>query len=289
MSLRILLADESTSIKKAFQLALSDLGADIKSVPSGLDVLTVAIDYQPTVIFADILLTKKSGYEICREIKENPKTKHIPVVLMWSQFMEFNQALAEKAGFDDRLEKPFDTETLRKIILRFYNEAETHPLKNKLIIPEVYDADEDFQPVQLKSNFYNTDEHNSSSTPSAFNFGLGSEPEPHRNTPDVYLETESYGDFEEVVLVKSQNKNDPQQKIIPNISQNISQTISSNISQGLSHGLTQNQNSQLNENLIREEVRVMTEKICWQIIPDMAEKIIKEEIQKLMNNIEKTL
>jgi hypothetical protein len=40
---------------------------------------------------------------------------------------------------------------------------------------------------------------------------------------------------------------------------------------------------------VREEVRVMTEKICWQIIPDMAEKIIRAEIEKLLKNIEKSI
>ena len=102
MPLRILLADESTTIKKAFSLALSDLGAEIKSVPSGLDVMTVAIDFRPQLIFADVLLTKKSGYEVCREITASIETKHIPVILMWSNFMEFNTSLATQAGYADK-------------------------------------------------------------------------------------------------------------------------------------------------------------------------------------------
>jgi two-component system cell cycle response regulator len=50
MALRVLLADESSTIKKAIQMALSDLGVDVKSVPSGLDVLTVSRTFQPDIV-----------------------------------------------------------------------------------------------------------------------------------------------------------------------------------------------------------------------------------------------
>ena len=59
MALRVLLADESSTIKKAIQMALAEFAVDVKSVPSGLDVLAVAHTYQPDVVLADVLLTKK--------------------------------------------------------------------------------------------------------------------------------------------------------------------------------------------------------------------------------------
>ena len=43
------------------------------------------------------------------------------------------------------------------------------------------------------------------------------------------------------------------------------------------------------EQLMREEVRLMAEKICWQIIPDITEKIVREEITKLLSNIDKSV
>ena len=298
MSLRILLADESTTIKKAFQLALADLGAEIKSVPSGLDVLAVALDFNPTLIFADILLTKKSGYEICREIKEHAKTKHVPVILMWSQFMEFNQNLAEKAQFNDRLEKPFDTEMLRKVVLNYYQKAASHPLKNYIEFPDLSDVEEDFEPVQLEhlepQNKINSTIISEKLTSIA-------------KDSTIYLETESYGDFEEVVLVKPPQQRSSLRQTNPDLQTRsqgealqirISQAVETNILDSAKTNLIgsstgspahQKTNQMVHENLIREEVRIMTEKICWQIIPDLAEKIIREELEKLMTSIEKSI
>jgi two-component system, cell cycle response regulator len=116
MSLRVLLADESASIRKVFQMALQDFGAEIKSVPNGLDVVEVAETYQPHIIFADILLQKKNGYEVCQEIRQHPQLSALPVVLMWSSFMELDHKKYKAAGAQGELEKPFDVENMRQLI-----------------------------------------------------------------------------------------------------------------------------------------------------------------------------
>lgn len=316
MPLRILLADESTTIKKAFQLALSDLGAEIKSVPSGLDVMTVAIDFRPQLIFADVLLTKKSGYEVCREITASIETKHIPVILMWSNFMEFNSTLATQAGYADKLEKPFDTAALRKLVTKYYKETETHPLKGLLDFPAIPEFTEDntiddqYEQVQLQNTSF---ENNQSFAPNSImnKPGYGG----NKNTDTtIHIETESHGDFEEVVLVQSNAKrSEDQYKIssqiknylesspaaLNKIEKHVQDEVAHQLNRQNSHQMSQpsqtsapRQNAPVNrfdENLVREEVRAMTEKICWQIIPDMAEKIIRAEIEKLLKNIEKSI
>lgn len=265
MSLRILLADESSTIKKAFQLALSDLGAEIKNVPSGLDVLNVALEFQPHLVFADVLLTKKSGYEVCKELTQNPQTKHIPVVLMWSNFMEFNMTQASEAGYSDKLEKPFDSESLRSIVKKYHTESNHHPLAQMIEVPVLKEVlpeiEEEFRPVQLKNSHLN-------------------ENPPPLNNP-IHIETESYGDFEEVVLVKNNLKQD-------DLTEQVQLKIQNYLEKS-PVGINKKSTNQYEENLVREEVRAMTEKICWQIIPELAEKIIREEIEKLMKNIEKSI
>lgn len=117
MALRVLLADESVTIKKVIQLALQDFAVEVKAVPVGLDVLEVSKSFQPDLIFADILLQKRSGYEVCRDLKKDQATAAIPVVLMWSSFMELDQKQLESCAADGRLEKPFEVEALRKLVL----------------------------------------------------------------------------------------------------------------------------------------------------------------------------
>ena len=59
MALRVLLADESSTIKKVFQLALQDFAVEVRPVNIGVDVAMVAKNFKPDIIFADVMLQKK--------------------------------------------------------------------------------------------------------------------------------------------------------------------------------------------------------------------------------------
>lgn len=116
MALRVLLADNSETIKKVIQLTLQEYQLDLRVVTLGVDVLDVALQFKPDIIFVDILLQKKSGYDVAKELKNNVNFKSTPVVLMWSGFMEFDEAKAKESMADARLEKPFDAETLKDLV-----------------------------------------------------------------------------------------------------------------------------------------------------------------------------
>ncbi len=136
MSLRVLLADESDTIKKVFQLALQDLNIEIKTVQSGLDVVNVAQSFRPQIIFADVLLQKKNGYEMCLEIKQTSALSSIPVILMWSSFMELDQEQFKKSQAEDQLEKPFDADLLRNLVKKYVPTAASNPISQFLKFPK---------------------------------------------------------------------------------------------------------------------------------------------------------
>jgi CheY-like chemotaxis protein len=135
MALRVLLADESVTIKKVIQLALQDFAVEVKAVPVGLDVLEVSKSFQPDLVFADILLQKRSGYDVCSDLKKDPQTAAIPVILMWSSFMELDQKQVEACGADGRLEKPFEVEALRKLVLELVPRTRSQRLAHFLEYP----------------------------------------------------------------------------------------------------------------------------------------------------------
>lgn len=137
MALRVLLADESSTIKKVFQLALQDFAVEVKSVGLGIDVLPVAHKFQPDIIFADVLLQKQSGYEVSAELKKDPQLKVTPVVLMWSGFMELDQDKFEASGANSHLEKPFDVQALRKLIQRLVPKTQNQDLAKFLKFPKM--------------------------------------------------------------------------------------------------------------------------------------------------------
>jgi CheY-like chemotaxis protein len=135
MALRVLLADESVTIKKVIQLALQDFAVEVKAVPVGLDVLEVSKSFQPDLVFADILLQKRSGYEVCADLKRDAATAAIPVVLMWSSFMELDQRQVDTCGADGRLEKPFEVEALRKLVLELVPRTRSQRMAHFLEYP----------------------------------------------------------------------------------------------------------------------------------------------------------
>jgi CheY-like chemotaxis protein len=137
MALRVLLADESATIKKVIQLTLQDFAVEVKSVPIGLDVLAVARNFNPDIILADILLSKKNGYEVCADLKADPSLSKIPVVLMWSGFMELDEAKAKACKANHRLEKPFDADTLRGIVKQLVPPTQENVISNYLSFPDL--------------------------------------------------------------------------------------------------------------------------------------------------------
>jgi CheY-like chemotaxis protein len=137
MALRVLLADESTTIKKVFQLALQDFAVEVRPVNIGTDVAAVATSFNPDIIFADVLLQKKNGYDVCAELKGNAKLRHIPIVLMWSGFMELDEDKYQAAQANDKLEKPFDVSALRKLVTDLVPRTQNQRISQFLTFPKI--------------------------------------------------------------------------------------------------------------------------------------------------------
>ncbi len=136
MSLRVLLADESASIRKVFQLGLQDFGAEVKSVHNGLDVIQVAESFRPHIIFADILLQKKNGYEVSEELREHQDLQKTPLVLMWSSFMELDHKRFKSCGAQGELEKPFEVESMRTLIRELVEHTQGQKIADFLSFPK---------------------------------------------------------------------------------------------------------------------------------------------------------
>jgi CheY-like chemotaxis protein len=311
MALRVLLADESSTIKKAIQMALSDLGVDVKSVPSGLDVLAVSRTFLPDIILADILLTKKNGYEVCAEIKNDVQLKSTPVILMWSSFMQLDQAHFQNVKADASLEKPFDSENIRTLIEKFVPKTNQFPLRGLLNHPELPEFEESDTFVKQKTEFVNTQaqppqlQHQAalsdsredsldemdefSEVPLKPKNSVNQDDWSSSSADQFVVETESYGDFEEVtVMTKNLQGNGT-----THLQQRIQEQLNSYVQDAplaKSKTLTNQNNRQmsaLDEQIMKEEIRLMAEKICWQILPEITEKIVREELGKLLNGLEK--
>lgn len=151
MALRVLLADESASIKKVIQLTLQDFAVELKTVNLGVDVLEVAQSFAPDIILVDILLQKLDGYEVCKQIKTNTQLKSIPVVLMWSGFMSIDEEKFTESGAEAKLEKPFNAQNLRQLVGSLIPKLqEGSSFHDHIEVPEI-STEEEIKPLQEKS------------------------------------------------------------------------------------------------------------------------------------------
>lgn len=318
MALRVLLADESTTIRKAVLMVLADYGPDVKAVPSGLDVLSVAKSFDPDLILIDVLLTKKNGYEVSLELKNDPATQRIPIILMWSNFMQLDTAQFLACRANESVEKPFDADAFRNTIEKLLPNLKSHPLKGVLNLPRMPNIVEDDDFVKQKTSYESLSEEDKSNIkavpqpvlviptvdPAAKNNSeekatgdkeSTTQKQGHKEKTDEWspatanqfvIETENFGEFEEV---KSINSIDDEPDLQAQINEQIQNYIKDSpvVSHRAQSTLQQKTAySSFDEQLMREEIRQIAERVCWQVIPEVTEKVVREELAKLLKGIE---
>lgn len=116
MEKRILLADDSLTIQKVVELTFADSDYRLTCVSNGRLALEKVREQPPDLILADVVMPEKNGYEVCEEIKRDPATSSIPVVLLAGTFEPFDRERAKRLGCDAIVSKPFDSRELyRKV------------------------------------------------------------------------------------------------------------------------------------------------------------------------------
>ena len=104
---KLLLADDSITIRKVVELTFADEGIDVSTATDGAGAMQKFVDIQPDIVMVDVGLDGTSGYQICEMIKLDEATKHIPVLLLVGSFEPFDQDEATRVGADGYLTKPF--------------------------------------------------------------------------------------------------------------------------------------------------------------------------------------
>src|SRR5271155_4077572 len=104
---KILVADDNSNIQKMVGLALKDQGIDVVAVGNGEAAVRKISDIHPDLVLADVFMTVRNGYEVCKYIKDDPAFAHIPVILLVGAFDPLDEQEAQRVGADGVLKKPF--------------------------------------------------------------------------------------------------------------------------------------------------------------------------------------
>jgi CheY-like chemotaxis protein len=107
---KILVADDSATMRQIIHMTFAGEDAEIMAVDSAAAAVERARLNRPDVIFADASMNPTDGYELARAIKSDPSLANIAVIMLTSQFNTFDEARARQSGVDDHVDKPFDTQ-----------------------------------------------------------------------------------------------------------------------------------------------------------------------------------
>ena len=113
---QILVVDDDSDILDALQFVLEDAGYTVKTCKDGghAEKLTNGVTSFPQLIILDVLLSGKDGRDICKRLKHNPRTKHIPIVMV-SAHPAVKESVLE-SGANKFIPKPFDISILLNTI-----------------------------------------------------------------------------------------------------------------------------------------------------------------------------
>ena len=116
---KVLVIDDSNTIRRSAEIFLKQGGYDVLLAEDGFDALGKINDYQPDLIFCDILMPRLDGYQTCQIIKRNARFAAVPVVMLSSKDGIFDKARGRMVGSQDYLTKPFTKDQLLQTVQQF--------------------------------------------------------------------------------------------------------------------------------------------------------------------------
>ncbi len=112
MTARVLVVDDILSNVKLLEAKLAAEYFEVVSAFNGLEALEKVEEHEPDIILLDVMMPGMDGFEVCRRIKQNPKTAHVPVVMVTALDQPSDRVAGLDAGADDFLTKPVDDAAL---------------------------------------------------------------------------------------------------------------------------------------------------------------------------------
>lgn len=116
---KVLVVDDSGTIRKTAETILSKEGYVVASAEDGFSALSKVMAFQPDIIFLDIMMPRLDGYQVCAVIKNNPIFEKTPVLMLSSKDSVFDKARGRISGSEHFMTKPFSRDELLQAIDKY--------------------------------------------------------------------------------------------------------------------------------------------------------------------------
>jgi len=156
---KILIVEDEEDIRELVKYNLEREGfTDLRAVETGEEAVTVIKTFIPDLILLDLMLPGIDGLTVCRKLKNNDKTEHIPIIMLTAKSEESDVVVGLEMGADDYITKPFSHKVLlariRSVLRRVQEKEQLAPgdvvrRGNLVITPGKREVMLDDQPLEL--------------------------------------------------------------------------------------------------------------------------------------------
>ncbi|ATS19172.1 response regulator [Synechococcus sp. PCC 6717] len=109
---KVLVVEDSPPQREMISELLAKTGFEVTIASDGVEAIEQLQNFTPDLVVLDIVMPRMNGYEVCRQIKADPRTQTVPVVICSSKGEEFDRYWGMKQGADAYITKPFDPKEL---------------------------------------------------------------------------------------------------------------------------------------------------------------------------------
>ena len=109
---KILVVDDEMHIIRIVKYKLESAGYNVFTAINGEEALKVAREEMPDLIFLDIMMPGINGYEVCSQLKNDPKTKDIIIIMLTAKGQESDKIKGLEVGVDEYITKPFSPQDI---------------------------------------------------------------------------------------------------------------------------------------------------------------------------------
>lgn len=113
---KVMIIDDATTIRKTFEAYIKEFGFEMMGCENGIDAIEKVVDFNPDIIFCDIMMPEMDGYSTIALLRSNPATRHIPIIVLSSKSGVFDVARGKLIGCDSYIVKPTTKIALQKCI-----------------------------------------------------------------------------------------------------------------------------------------------------------------------------
>lgn len=135
MSARILVVDDSLTIRRALEMILEPAGYDLRLAASGKEALEIAHAFDPELILLDYVLPDMRGPDVCAALEEIPRTQATPVVLVSAKGTSIRKAYEDARNVVSYITKPFKPQVILSVVAHALAENRRVPEATELVAP----------------------------------------------------------------------------------------------------------------------------------------------------------